>query len=130
MSDPRSHQEMDRTIILANNLNRKKLRTDSYFISSVIVKSDTLSITATYAGGCKEHDFELFAWKYFVRADGETQAYLVLSHNSHSDACKMNILKDLRFDIDPLKSEFQKVYHCQTGTIYLLIDSVKKRYDF
>jgi hypothetical protein len=117
-------------IILANKSDRKKWKKDTYFINKSRVEKTNLFLTVTYSGGCKEHNFELVAWNYFVMKPNEIQADILLSHDSNSDSCKAIIKKELCFDLSPLNSEYHKFFQSTTGTMVLLLEDSKIRYEF
>ena len=117
-------------IILANKSDPEKWKKDPHFITKSRVEKSNLLLSLTYSGGCKEHKFELVAWNYFVRRPNEIQADILLSHDSNSDSCKAIIKEELCFDLSPMKSEYQKFFQSTTGTIVLLLQNSKIRYEF
>jgi hypothetical protein len=129
MTSARSQDQVNK-IILANKSDQQKWKKDMHFITTSRVDKDNLFLTLTYSGGCKEHNFELVAWNYFVKKPNEVQANILLSHDSNSDFCKSIIKKELSFDLSPLKSEYQKFFLSRLGTIALLLDNLKIRYEF
>jgi hypothetical protein len=117
-------------IILANKSDREKWKKDTHSITASRVEKSNLFLTLTYSGGCKEHKFELVAWNYFVIKPNEIQADILLSHDSNSDFCKSIVKTELCFDLSPLESEYQKFFQSASGTIALLLNNLKLRYEF
>lgn len=117
-------------IILTNKSERKEWKKDMHFITASRVEKGNLFLTVTYSGGCKEHNFQLVAWNYFVIKPNEIQANILLSHDSNFDFCKSIINREISFDLSPLKSEYQKFFQSSSGTIALLLDDLKVRYEF
>jgi hypothetical protein len=129
MSNNTSSGQQDK-IILANKSDRERWKKDIYFITTSRVEKSNLFLSVTYSGGCKEHNFELVAWNYFIMKPNEIQADILLSHDSNSDSCKAIIKKELCFDLSPLNSEYYKFFQSTSGTIVLLLEDLKLRYEF
>jgi hypothetical protein len=129
MASARYHDQQNK-IILANKSDQEKWKKDVHFMTASRVEQSNLFLTVTYSGGCKKHNFELVAWNYFIIKPNEIQANILLSHDSNSDFCKSIIKKELSFDLSPLKSEYQKFFQSTSGTIALLLDNLKVRYEF
>ena len=107
-------------VILSNGFDSSSAIMDSYTVNNAEFDSDTLNIEVTYGGGCKEHQFLLIAWNYFLESY-PFRAGLLLSHNSDNDACKALITSKLSFDMTPLKQEYSKLYGGENGSIILII---------
>ena len=105
-------------IILANGTSPEDWYMDLYFIDEVAIDADTLEIVVTYPGGCEEHEFQLIAWSYFMESY-PVQANILLSHNANGDTCEAAITEELRFDLSPLKWEYQDAYQVESDTIIL-----------
>ena len=107
-------------VILANGTNPDNLIMDSYTINKAEFNADTLNIKVSYNGGCKEHEFCLVAWNYFLESQ-PVQAYLFLSHNSNSDFCEARISSELSIDMTPLKQEFFNKYGVKSDSIIVRV---------
>lgn len=123
-------RDQQHKIILARQSDPGKWKKDVHFITASRVEKSNLFLSVTYSGGCKEHKFELVACKYFVRKANEIQADILLSHDSNSDSCKAIIKKELCFDLSPLKLEYHKFFQSTSGTIALVLEDLKVRYEF
>jgi hypothetical protein len=125
-------QQQDK-IILAKGSDLGRWKKDDYYITESRVEkgnNNLLFLSVTYTGGCKEHNFELVAWNYFIMKPNEIQADILLSHDSNSDSCKAIINKELCFDLSPLNSEYHKLFKSTSGTIVLQLEDLKIRYEF
>ena len=107
-------------VILSNGFDSSSPIMDSYIVNYAEFGSDTLNIEVTYGGGCKEHQFLLIAWNYFLESY-PVQANLLLSHYANGDACKALITSKLSFDMTPLRQEYSKLYGGENGSIILVI---------
>jgi hypothetical protein len=107
-------------VILSNGFDSSSVIMDSYTVNYAEFDSDTLNIEVTYGGGCKEHQFLLIAWNYFLESY-PVRANLLLSHNANGDACEALITSKLSFDMTPLKQEYSKLYRGENGSIILVI---------
>jgi hypothetical protein len=107
-------------LILANGKNPDDIIMDSYTVNQAKFNADTLNINVSYSGGCKEHEFCLVAWNYFLESN-PVQAYLVLSHNSNSDYCEAGVTSKLSIDMSPLKKEYITQYGNTNNSIIVKI---------
>jgi len=116
-------------IVLASGTHPEDYDMDFYWIEDVTIEADTLFFSVSYSGGCREHEFALVAWSYFMESY-PVQAGLLLSHNSHGDPCEAHIFEEMEFDLTPLKEEYQAAYHEETGTIILRILLPETAYEY
>ncbi len=77
-----------------------------YDVEEAEITGDILRLQVTYSG-CREHDFDLVAWNYFMESH-PVQAYALLAHDR--EPCDMVLSAELRFDLTPLKDEYQRQY--------------------
>lgn len=61
-----------------------------------------LAITASYGGGCKEHEFRLF-WNGMWAESMPPQTGLTLVHNGNDDHCRSIQSSVTKFDLSELK---------------------------
>jgi hypothetical protein len=113
-------------VILANGTNPDNLIMKPYKIKNAMFNADTLNIELSYKGGCKEHEFCLVAWNYFLESN-PPQAYLFLSHDSDNDFCEANITSELSIDMSPLKKEFINQYGTESDSLIIRILSSGER---
>jgi hypothetical protein len=77
------------------------LYNDAFDIESLSVQGNTLILKVVYAGGCKTHDFDMYA----SSAIGESfppVLFLTVSHNANNDMCKALLRETINFDLSNL----------------------------
>ena len=98
-------------------INKSYTNTDSvknYFIDSLKINGDILSIFINYSGGCKNHTFELIGNKFYAKSlPPQTTVYLV--HNNNGDSCRELIQSELKFNIKQLKYSGQNAVIVYVG---------------
>ena len=101
---------------------------DPATIRAARVSADTLTLVVLFGGGCKHHDFTLFARWGFVETF-PCIAVVYLSHDAHGDLCRAMVTDTLAFTLDPLKQEYLDLYR-REDTILLEIwePSLKKSF--
>ena len=117
------------TLILDNGASPEDWLMDPYTYEEARVEGDLLLLTASYPGGCEEHEFALVAWSYFMESY-PVQAALLLSHDSNGDMCEAHIVADMEFDLTPLKEEYQASYQQEEGTIILKLLLPEGEYEY
>jgi hypothetical protein len=95
---------------------------DPYTIEAVSREGDALQIMVQYSGGCKDHEFVLFADPRIMKSM-PPQQNLVLVHNANEDHCRALITDTLRFNLSPLRQG-------QTGTIILRLHNSEERIQY
>lgn len=93
--DQNKFKSMDETRL------QKKGVSDPFEIKKVERKADTLYITVSYNGGCKEHSFDL-VWGGIFLLTYPRQTGLLLKHNANGDPCEMQITEILKIDLKQL----------------------------
>lgn len=106
-------------IILFEDIDQISLDPDPTYIRSAEVEMNKLKLKVDYAGGCEKHEFKLYGWKGISKSN-PPQAEIFLSHDANGDACEALIIKDLTFDLTPLKLHYQMNYK-QNGPLLLRI---------
>lgn len=104
--------------ILANGTKPDDWKMNSYNLVSVYINGDTLFTKMLFGGGCEIHEIKLVAWNYFLESY-PVKAKLLISHDSHGDACKALITQVNKFDLSLLKYEYQTAYSSSSGIILL-----------
>ena len=94
--------------------------TDGFELSGAAITGDTLAVTVSYAGGCKEHLFTLVSSSEFLESN-PVQVVVVLAHNANGDRCEAWITQDYLFNLTPLKVHYQEAYQQDAGVIVLLL---------
>jgi hypothetical protein len=105
--------------ILFADSSQIELHQDGVTITSVTIQDDLLKLMVSYGGGCKPHDFQLFAWKGIAKSN-PPQAELLLSHDAHNDFCEAYLTRELEFDLVPLKLYLRRNFNL-SGTVVLRI---------
>lgn len=114
-------------IILENSGDISNFKFDRYKLNNMEVTGDSLIITVSYSGGCREHIFALIAKSYF--GDSSTpKAELVLSHDNKLDPCEAYPTEDQVFNLLPLKYEYIKIFGNESGKISLILDEKEVMY--
>ena len=76
--------------------------TDPYELVAARIKGDTLRVTVSYSGGCRDHSFELELADIVVTAD-PPHLRATLLHDANNDLCEAWLTEDLEFDLTPVK---------------------------
>lgn len=92
--------------------------TDEYALNSATITDDTLNISVSYSGGCKDHEFTLIASEGFHESD-PVQLPIAIAHNANGDPCEAYPTENYRFDLTPIKTMYQEAYRQEAGTIIL-----------
>jgi hypothetical protein len=94
-----------------------------YFIlNSAEIQGDRLSVTVSYAGGCRPHYFRLVSTKFLDYKPLQVNAQIF--HFSKDDPCDSWITEDREFDLSPLKKLYFQLYEKTKGRIVInLIDA-------
>lgn len=105
--------------------------TDDFALSAAAITGDTLAVTVSYAGGCREHLFTLVSSSEFKESN-PVQVVVDLVHNAQGDSCEAWITRDYLFNLTPLKVRYQEAYQQEEGTIVLLLEGAPEDlvYDF
>ncbi len=92
--------------------------TDEYALNSATITDDTLDISVSYSGGCKDHQFTLVASDTFLESF-PVQLHAAIAHNANGDTCEAYPTENYRFDLTPIKTMYQEAYRQEAGTIIL-----------
>ena len=92
--------------------------TDPYTLNSATITEDTLNISVSYSGGCKNHQFTLVVSEEFLESF-PVQLHAYLAHDANGDTCEAYPTEDYRFDLTPIKTMYQNAYRQEAGTIVL-----------
>lgn len=95
-----------------------KFGNDDFVLNSAAITEDTLKISVSYSGGCKEHKFTLIASEQFLESF-PVQLHVSLAHDAMGDACEAYPTEEYHFDLTPIKMMYQEAYRVDTGTIIL-----------
>jgi hypothetical protein len=94
-------QQETKEIILSKRPNENSTSEYSTRIDSLTIQGDILSVFIAYGGGCKIHEFDLYA----VSGPNSTVVpeALFLRHQNNGDQCRKLIMKELKFNIAKIK---------------------------
>jgi hypothetical protein len=79
---------------------------DPFKVSHLDIKDSILTMVVSYSGGCKDHEFEMWAGKNYMKSM-PPQLNLFLKHEANDDLCKAMKFDTLRFDVSPVKYQNQ-----------------------
>ena len=96
--------------------------TDPYQLNAASIAGDTLSVSVSFGGGCRTHEFTLVASNVFLESD-PVQLHASLAHEANDDLCRAWLTEDRDFDLTPLKRLFQNAYQADAGTLILRLDA-------
>ena len=91
---------------------------DAYQLDKATIAGDTLTISVSYGGGCKDHQFTLIASEAFMESD-PVQLGVSIVHNANLDFCERWVEETYHFDLTPIKTMYQEAYKQDAGTIVL-----------
>jgi len=94
--------------------------TDPVEILDAKLEAPLLTLTVRYGGGCARHDFDL------IVASGWRESYPVqvdvdLAHDGHSDVCDALPTETVRFDLTPLREDYEANYGSGPGAIAIML---------
>lgn len=88
--------------ILVDDFSEYSRESSATQILDVNISDSTLTISVSYNGGCKDHDFELIGSKMIQKSLPPIRG-IMLIHHSNNDDCRELIQKDLKFNISNFK---------------------------
>jgi hypothetical protein len=87
-------------------------------IHSSAIVGDSLELTVSFGGGCRDHTFALLANGAWMESN-PVQTGVRLAHDGSGDPCDALLSRTLRFDLSPLKTAYANSYQTATGIIRL-----------
>ena len=87
-----------------------------------VVRDGVLEMTVSYAGGCREHDFELLAADVF-RLPGRDRVLLdvILTHEAGFDPCDGEVERQrLEVSLDGVRERFERAFAARQSTLALV----------
>ena len=82
------------------------------------IEGDTLTVTVSYGGGCRQHDFTLVSSSAFMESN-PVQLRVDLAHDARGDPCTAYPTEDYVFDLTPVRMLYQESYRLTEGVIVL-----------
>jgi len=105
-------------IIITPDADAPQWPTDPVTIHGVVVKGDSLELSVSFGGGCRDHEFGLLADGAWMESY-PVQLGVRLAHDAKGDACRALLSRVLRFDLSPLKAAYHDSYQATSGIIRL-----------
>lgn len=112
--------ENEKTIQLIDE-NDAVIKHDILSANNVSCDNDTIIFNITYAGGCKEHIINLYAYKTIEKSN-PAKVTIVLSHDANDDYCEALITREIKFDLATLKEYLKTEFNIQDKVVLLLFD--------
>ena len=81
---------------------------DAYQIKNASLEQDSLILTITHGGGCKDHEYTLYSNGALMKSL-PPKLNLMLHHNGNDDYCRALIQKRLAFDLSAIKNTSGKI---------------------
>jgi hypothetical protein len=94
-------------------------KTDAFGLIQATIAKDTLKAKVEYGGGCEKHIFTLY-WNGQFNEEDPPSIELFFHHNANNDECEALIMKDVTFDLKPLKEIYLKAYPEQEKVVLTL----------
>jgi len=117
-------QNPEETNMITATLGDTDQSSDSFSISDIRVKGNTMLIDVSYSGGCEEHQFEMTGSQNIAKSLPPIRA-IQLVHKANGDQCKKMVMETIEVDIKAL------AYKQEAGSIiYLTIEGWKDRVEY
>lgn len=109
------------TVIISDRV--ESFGVDEYVLNTAVITGDTLSVSVSFSGGCKEHQFTLVTQGVFLESD-PVQLKLLLAHDANNDPCEAFPTEEHQFDLSSIKRLYQSAYQQESGIIILVLKGV------
>ena len=96
------------------------LQSDPFALNTAAVTGNILTVSVSYSGGCRNHEFVLTAADSFLESS-PVQLPMVLTHEDNDDPCEAYPTRQLRFDLTPIRERYQAAYGKESGNVVLLL---------
>ena len=96
---------------------------DPYVVNSAAIDGDRLTISVSYAGGCRNHIFTLVISQSFLESD-PVQLPAVLAHEANGDPCEAYPTESHVFDLTLVRTRYRQSYGPGPGKVILRIAGV------
>ena len=96
---------------------------DPYVANSAAIDGDQLTISVSYAGGCRNHIFTLVISESFMESD-PVQLPAVLAHEANGDPCEAYPTESRVFDLALIRTRYRQFYGPGSGKVVLRIVGV------
>jgi hypothetical protein len=105
--------------VIITDLPPDTILLDPYWVDSLSLDGDLLSVSVHYGGGCNPHAFQLYMTPAAFLESHPVQASLYLWHNSYDDACDAIVSQTVTFDMGAIAALFESQYPGSDGEIWL-----------
>lgn len=102
---------------------------DDKAINSVTLSGDTLTVSASFSGGCAEHTITA-CWDGSFLESFPVQARIKLIHDANGDSCEAYLTQDFTYDLTPMREAYVDGYQTEEGTILLGVEDLGAEYTF
>lgn len=99
------------------------LGNDAFVLNEAAITGDTLTISASYSGGCRAHAFTLVIAASFAESS-PVQLAAVLRHQANGDPCEAFPTETYAFDLALVRTRYREAYGPGPGKVALQIDGV------
>ena len=96
---------------------------DPYEVNSAAIDGHRLTISVSFSGGCRRHDFTLVISPTFRESD-PVQLPALLAHDANGDTCEAYPTQSQVFDLTVVRTRYQQFYGPNPGRIILRIVGV------
>ena len=94
------------------------LTSDPFTLNSAAVADDMLTVSVSYSGGCRDHEFHLHKDDRFMESD-PVQLRIALIHDGNGDRCLAWITEQHSFDLSEIKAQWREAYRRESGSVQL-----------
>ena len=91
---------------------------DDYVLNSATIAGDTLTISASYSGGCETHAMTLVIAASFVDAS-PVRLPAILAHEANGDRCEAWLTQSHAFALDLVRARYRETYGPGAGSVLL-----------
>ena len=105
-------------VVVTRTVDSPPWASDPVTIQSAEVDGDSLELSVSFGGGCREHDFGLVTNGVFAESY-PVQTWVKLAHDANGDMCRAMLARTLRFDLSPLKTLYNTSYRTTTGIMVI-----------
>ena len=89
------------------------------------IEGDTLTLTVSYAGGCRRHDFTLVSDLEFREEADHVHLGVSLAHDANGDPCEAYPTEAYAFDLSPIKTLYRETYGNDDGPVTLRLQGYR-----
>ena len=91
---------------------------DPYELTSAEITGHALTVSVSFAGGCREHAFTLVIGDSFAESS-PVQLPAVLKHDANGDSCEAWLTETHVFDLELIRNRYREAYGPGAGTVVL-----------